>query len=514
MYQIDIYLSIFSKKDIKVVLAEKLGIDVSQIEDFKIIKKSIDARNKNNIRWLFRVQFKTEGKIKDESVIKINDKASPIINFTPLKCNKSVVIVGMGPAGIFCALSLALSGVRCVVIERGKPIEKRVKDVRHFLQTRELISDSNIQFGEGGAGTFSDGKLTARTKHPYYRFVIDEFIKAGAPEEISYLSKPHIGSDRLRKVIISLRKRLISLGVEIFFEERMDDILVKDGVLYGILTNKREIPTDFVVIATGYSARDTLRKLAERGVAIEAKGFAMGYRLELPQELINNAMFGKSKNNLPPAEFFFTKYFPHKSLSVYTFCMCPGGMVVPACSSPRELVLNGMSFYKRDGYFGNAAIVVSYNPEMWHNEKLGGLLLQEMVENKAFVAGGGNYDAPAITVTDFIRKKLSTALFHSSYPFRLKAYPLWDFYRERYDYFKEALQDFDKKLKGIVSNESLLIAPETRTSSPYRITRDEHFMSKTIKNLFPCGEGAGYAGGIITSAIDGLKVAEKIKEIL
>ncbi|GAB4438281.1 MAG: NAD(P)/FAD-dependent oxidoreductase [bacterium] len=516
MYVIDLFVPVNKGNDIKELIAEKLQIRATDILSFKILKKSLDARNKGNIHWIYRIEFETmayNSNFKKYGVNRFDvlTKEEFVIKRSPKE--SSVIIVGMGPAGIFSALSLALSGVHCTIIERGKAINGRIKDVDNFLKNRVFNEESNIQFGEGGAGTFSDGKLTARTKHPFYHFVINEFIKAGAPEEIAYLSKPHIGTDRLRKVIINLRKKLLSLGVKILFEERLEFLIIKEGVVKGVVTNKGELYSDYVVLAIGYSARDTLTKLVNQGLFIEPKGFAMGYRLELPQDVINKAMYGSYSENLPPAEFFHTKYFPDRTLSVYTFCMCPGGVVVPANSSPNQLVLNGMSRYRRDGYFGNAAIVVSYNPQMWHNKVSGGILLQQKIEEQAFLSGGANYDAPALSVTDFVNKKVTKHNFKSSYPFGLKAYPIWEFYIENYDYYRAALLDFGKKMKGLISEESLLIAPETRTSAPYRITRDENLMSLTIKNLFPSGEGAGYAGGIITSAVDGLKVAEKIKSL-
>lgn len=516
MYIIDLFVPVSKGYNIKELIAEKLQIKTSDILSFKILKKSLDARNKGDIRWIYRIEFETSA--FNSNFKKYGVKYVDVLTkeeFVIKRCSKniSVIIVGMGPAGIFSALSLALSGVHCTIIERGKSIEERIKDVDSFLKSRIFTEESNIQFGEGGAGTFSDGKLTARTKHPLYHFVINEFINAGAPEEIAYLSKPHIGTDRLRKVIINLRKKLFSLGVKIQFEERLESLVIKEGVVKGVITNKGELYSDYVVLALGYSARDTLIKLVNQGLFIEPKGFAMGYRLELPQEVINRAMYGRGSESLPPAEFFHSRHFPDRALSVYTFCMCPGGVVLPANSSPNQLVLNGMSRYKRDGYFGNAAIVVSYNPQLWHNKNLGGILLQQRIEEQAFLSGGANYDAPAVTVTDFVNKKVTKHNLRSSYPFVLKPYPIWEFYSENYDYFRAALIDFGKKMKGLLSEESLLIAPETRTSAPYRITRDENLMSLTIKNLFPCGEGAGYAGGIITSAVDGLKVAEKIKNL-
>lgn len=514
-YQIDLFIPVTEKVDILTVAASKLQIPIFAIKDFAIVRKSLDARNKNNIHWIYRVEFSTD--IFNDNFLKF--KAKKVIEtkeaskLKTVSIKKSVVIVGMGPAGIFCALSLALSGINCTIIERGKSVESRVRDVERFFKERVLDNESNIQFGEGGAGTFSDGKLTARTKHPFYSFLIKELIEAGAPDEIAYLAKPHIGTDRLRKVVINLRKKLQSYGANILFEERFEKLICDKDKVCGVITNKREIKADYVVLAMGYSARDTLISLIENGLFVESKGFAMGYRLELPQKQIDIAMYGREIKDVPPAEFFHTKHFPNKGFSVFTFCMCPGGTVLPASSNSGELVLNGMSNYKRNGRFGNAAIVVSHNPELWHNKTLGGMALQKHVEKNAFLAAGANYDAPAVNCIDFINQQVKALELKSSYPFSLKPYPVWEFYLDFYPYFKAALLEFSSKMKGLISDETLIIAPETRTSSPYRIKRDENLMSISHKNLFPCGEGAGYSGGIVTSAIDGLKVAEKIKTL-
>lgn len=517
MYRIDFSVPIeIDEKKIIDYLAYKLDVKKSSLSKIVIEKKSLDSRNKRNIRWFYRILFECSEKDveKKKEVTVVTDKAIlPSIVFDELKGEK-VVIVGSGPAGLFAALRLAQSGAKCILIERGKKIEERIKDVNNFLKKGILDEESNIQFGEGGAGTFSDGKLTARTKHPFYNYVINELIEAGAPEEIRYISNPHIGTDRLRTIIVNMRKKLLSLGAEIYFNERFERLILgKDRKAVGVVTSKREILCNHIILAIGYSARDTLENLHDQGVFLEAKGFAMGYRLELSQKKINTMQYGENNLFLPPAEFFLNTHFKEDNLSVYTFCMCPGGVVVPACSKKEFLVLNGMSYYKRNGNFGNAAIVISLHPKVWQNDVFGGVELQKSVESKAFIAGGRSYTAPAVTTIDFISEKVSSSLPESTYPLGIKPYPIWEFYERWKEFFKRALLDFNKKMKGIISDDAILIAPETRTSSPIRIRRDENGMSINTPFLYPCGEGAGYAGGIITSAVDGLKISEKIKHI-
>jgi uncharacterized FAD-dependent dehydrogenase len=517
MYRFELFIPITLKNvELQKQLARKLRVSPDTVINLKIERKSLDSRDKKNIRWIYKILFELTTPLPKLAIKGLSEAAPKDRQVFSRPAGKKIkmVIVGMGPAGIFAAMGGALSGAECVIVERGKTVEERTRDINVFFDTGVLNEESNIQFGEGGAGTFSDGKLMARTKHRYYSFLIDELINAGAPEEIGYLSKPHIGTDRLRKVIINLRKRLIELGVEILFEEKMKSLILdKDRNTKGIVTDKREISSDAVVLATGYSAHDTLNMLKIQDVYMEAKGFAMGYRMELEQDIINKIQYGGHKENLPPAEFFLTTHFPDCKNSVYTFCMCPGGTVIPASSSINSLVLNGMSGYKRNGRFGNAAIVVSYPPHLWHNDAFGGTKIQEGIENQAYAAGGGGYKAPALRVSDFCNRTVSKDLPESSYPRGLIPYPIWEFYEEQYQYFKEAFVAFNHKMKGIISEDALLIAPETRTSSPVRIVRGENYMSVNTPFLFPCGEGAGYAGGIITSAVDGLMAAEKIREI-
>lgn len=307
----------------------------------------------------------------------------------------------------------------------------------------------------------------------------------------------------------------MKLGVEIAFNEKfIKPVVNKERVVISALTNKREILCDALVLATGNSCRDIYQKLFDEGVFLEPKGFAIGFRIELPQKIINKSQYGRKSYLLPPADFFLSRYFNDIKGSVYTFCMCPGGVVIPASSEKQGLVLNGMSNYKRDGFFGNAGLVISLSPKDWNNTLFGGIILQKELEMKCYKAGNEKYKAPFCTTVDFVERKIKTDRVESSYPRGLVSYPLWEIYEERYDFFRTAIIDFDKKLRGILSDKTILIAPETRTSAPVRIRRDENLMSVNTKFLFPCGEGAGYSGGIISSAVDGVKVAEKIINIL
>lgn len=498
------------------------GLKEEDLTNFVIIKKSLDSRNKSSINWVYRIRFDSKKAIKDLEKKKITrvelTEEKKSINLIKKSKNnrKKIVVAGMGPAGIFCSLFLALNNFDVILIERGKPVEERIKDVDIFFKSGFLNEDSNIQFGEGGAGTFSDGKLTARTRYEFYDFIIKELISAGAPEEIAYLYKPHIGTDRLRDVVINLRKKLINNGVSISFGEKLIKPIIskKDRVVVSVLTNQREISCDALVVATGNACRDLYEKLYEEGIFLEPKGFAIGFRIELPQKIINHNQYGKKSFLLPPADFFLSRYFNEIKGSVYTFCMCPGGVVIPASSEMGGLVLNGMSNYNRDGFFGNSGLVISISPREWNNTVFGGIILQKEVETMCFRAGNERYSAPFCTTLDFVERKIRTFHINSSYPLGLTPYPLWEIFEKKYDFFKNALLHFNKKFKGIISDEVILMAPETRTSSPVRITRDENFMSINTKFLFPCGEGAGYSGGIISSAVDGVRTAEKIINIL
>lgn len=522
MFQIEIKIP--PEKDNFRFVKEKFfsvtGLKEEDLDHFSIQKKSLDSRNKSSIYWVYRINFSTSKLIKNtgkNNITKINqeklEKSHKVLTKKSVK--KRILVTGMGPAGIFCSLFLALNNFDVTLIERGKAVEERVKDVEKFFNKGILDEESNIQFGEGGAGTFSDGKLTARTRYEYYDFIIQELISAGAPEEIAYLYKPHIGTDKLREVVINLRKKILSLDVKVSFGEKLfKPIINKEREVVSAITNKREISCDALVLATGNACRDLYQTLYEEGVYIEPKGFAIGFRVELPQKIINKSQYGRKSYLLPPADFFFSRYFNEIKGSVYTFCMCPGGVVIPASSEKQGLVLNGMSNYRRDGFFGNAGLVISVSPKDWNNTLFGGIILQKEIEMKCYKAGKERYKAPFCTTLDFIERKIRTDNVESSYPRGLVPYPLWEIYEEKYNFFRTAIIDFDKKLKGMLSNKTILIAPETRTSSPIRIKRDENLMSVNTKFLFPCGEGAGYSGGIISSAVDGIKVAEKIINIL
>ncbi|MCX7990832.1 MAG: NAD(P)/FAD-dependent oxidoreductase [Proteobacteria bacterium] len=522
MFQIEIKVP--PEKDNLEFIKERLrnitGLKKDEITFFSIEKKSLDSRNKSSVHWIYRINFSASKVIRDTeglNIKKVSDSKAdykPKITISQRK-EKKVVVAGMGPAGIFCSLILALNNFEVLLIERGKAVEERVKDVEIFFKKGILNEESNIQFGEGGAGTFSDGKLTARTRYEFYDFIIKELISAGAPEEISYLYKPHIGTDKLRQVVTNLRKRLISLGVKISFNEKLiKPVINKERKVVSALTNERDIPCDALVLATGNASRDLYKGLFDENVLLEPKGFAMGFRIELSQKSIDKNQYGKKSYLLPPADFFLSRYFNEIKGSIYSFCMCPGGTIIPASSEKGGLVLNGMSNYKRDGHYGNAGLVISVSPKDWNNTLFGGIILQKEIEMKCYNAGKGGYRAPFCTTVDFVEKRIRTDNAPSSYPRGLTAYPLWEIYEDKYDFFKTALSDFDKKIKGIISDSTILIAPETRTSSPIRIKRDQNFMSVNTQFLFPCGEGAGYAGGIISSAVDGVKVAEKIIDIL
>ncbi len=515
MYQIEI--SVPPEKDnlnyVRESLLFSLKIKEEELLYYNIEKKSLDARKKSAIRWIYRINFKTKNPPGPDMLKLLKEIEETKNNYFPIKIKdkKRIVVVGMGPAGIFCGLFLAIHGLDVTIIEKGKSVEERIVDVEKFFHSGLLDENSNIQFGEGGAGTFSDGKLTARTRYEFHQFIIDELINAGAPDEIAYLNKPHIGTNLLRKILKNLRVRLISLGVNMSFQERfISPILSKDRTLLGIRTDKRELESDYLVLAVGNSARDVFEELARQRIILEPKGFAMGFRMELRQKLINRNQYGDKAKYLPPADFFLSKYFDSIKGSVYTFCMCPGGYVIPASSEKEMLVLNGMSNYERDNIFGNAGLVISLSPKDWNNEPFGGIMLQREVERKCFIAGGGGYQAPFCTTRDFVERKIRTEKAESSYPRGLTAFPLWEIYAHKYIYFKEALKDFDIKLKGVLSDETILLAPETRTSSPIRIRRDENHMVINAKNIFVCGEGAGYAGGIISSAADGVNTARII----
>lgn len=497
-------------------LLHKLKINKEEIIDYDIVKKSLDARDKENIFYVYEVDINIKNEIKVlkrkiKDVIKTEKvKYSYEITGTKKMINRPI-IVGSGPAGLFCAYHLAKNGYNPIIIERGKKVEERVKDIEKFWQENILDEDSNVQFGEGGAGTFSDGKLatTIKDKEGRIKEILDIFVKHGGDPEIKYISKPHIGTDKLREIIKSMREYIISHGGTYLFNTTLTDIIIEDNKIKKIEVNNKEyLDCDVLVLALGNSARDTFRKLSTK-IKMQNKPFAVGIRIIHNQELINKSQYGKMWNKLPPASYKLT-YQTKEKRGVYSFCMCPGGFVVNASSFNKKLVVNGMSNSKRDEVAANSAIVVTVSEKDYGENLLDGIKYQEHLEEKAYVIG--NSKIPIMTYGEFKKNKIKDGL--GTTPPIIKGKYKKANVREIFpEYINEALieavENFDKKIKGFNNDDSLIIGVESRTSSPIRIIRDENFIS-SVKGIYPAGEGAGYAGGITSSAVDGMKVFESI----
>ncbi len=493
----------------------KNKIKQEEVEEWHIYKKSIDARKKEDIYYNYSINIKLKdekreikfGKVKEEKwqeiEVKRNSKYKP-------------VIIGMGPAGLFAGLLLVENGIKPIILERGKCVEERIKDVENFANNREFSPVSNIQFGEGGAGTFSDGKLnTGNSANMYSRKVLEEFVEFGAPEEILYTSKPHIGTDNLRKIVKNIREYIISKGGQVLFNTKATDFEIENRKIKAVICEDKRIETDSIILAIGHSARDTFKKLYELGIEIQPKNFAVGTRIEHLQEDINKAQYGERiKMQLPVADYKLV-YHAKNGRTCYTFCMCPGGQVMASNSEENSIVTNGMSNFFRDGKNANSALLVNVTVEDYYkNSPLDGMYFQEELEQKAFKLGGSNYNAPAQRVEDFIEGH-KTKEFGKIKPTYMPGVTGADlneilpgFVAET---MKEAVQELDKKLHGFADKDAVLTGVETRSSSPVQIIRDkESLNSISVKGLYPCGEGAGYAGGIMTAAIDGLKCAIKV----
>lgn len=505
-----------SEEDVLRKACDKYKINFKDVKDYIIFKKSIDARNKENIYYNYTIDIEYIGEKKLKNVKEVKKENFKLDIDIKRKSMQKPVIIGAGPAGLFCALILVQNGIKPIIIEQGKKVEDRKKDVEKFFTTGILDKNSNVQFGEGGAGTFSDGKLTTGTNDPLCRKVLHEFVNFGAPKQIMYVNKPHIGTDNLIKVVSNIRNYIIDKGGEFLFEHKVIDFNIQNNRLTSLIVKykgvEKIIETDTAVFAIGHSARETFEKLYEKNIKMEKKNFSVGLRIEHKQEMINVSQYGtKTKLKLPPAEYKLV--YHGKERTCYTFCMCPGGVVVASSSSDGEIVTNGMSKFLRDGENANSAILVEVTPKDFKSDfVLEGMYFQKELEQKAFVLGGKNYYAPIQTVGDFLENKKTTKLgkVKPSYMPGTTFSNLQEILPEYVNTtLKEGILEFDKKIKGFADTDSILTGVETRSSSPVRILRDE-YGEANIKGIYPCGEGAGYAGGIMTSAADGIKCAIQI----
>ena len=506
-------------------ITKKLGIAADQVLSFNLFKRGYDARKKANIQLIYTLDVEVvnqaemlEAFISDPHVKETPDMDYKFVAQAPANQTERPIVIGFGPCGLFAGLILAQMGFNPIIVERGKEVRERTKDTFGFWRKRTLNTESNVQFGEGGAGTFSDGKLYSQIKDPnfYGRKVTTEFVAAGAPEEIMYVSKPHIGTFKLVTMIEKMRATIIELGGEIRFSTRVDDIHMEDGQITGVtLSNGEEIKSRYVVLSVGHSARDTFEMLNERGVYMEAKPFSVGFRIEHKQSMIDEARFGKNAGHpiLGAADYKLVHHCKN-GRTVYSFCMCPGGTVVAATSEEGRVVTNGMSQYSRAERNANSAIVVGIDPERdYPGDALAGIRLQRELESGAYVLGGENYDAPAQKIGDFLKGRDPSAI-GSVEPSFTPGIKLTDISKALPDFaieaIREAIPAFDKKIKGFASEDGLLTGVETRTSSPICIKRGKDYQSVNLKGFYPAGEGAGYAGGILSAGIDGIKVAEAV----
>ena len=499
--------------------AQALRVSNSKVRRVKIVKRSVDARKKPDVRIVYTIDVAVDGnenKILKQSGCK-KAAIAPVVYYkpprmqTPLK--KRPVVVGFGPAGMFAALVLALAGACPLVLERGEDAQSRHKKVQEFWQTGKLDTGSNVQFGEGGAGTFSDGKLNTGVNNPRIGWVLEQMVAAGARENILFDAKPHIGTDVLLMVVQNIRQRIISLGGEVRFCAQVTDIFQENGHLTGLQLQTGEvIHCDKAIFAIGHSARDTFEKLYDLNIPMEAKPFAMGVRIEHPQETVDKAQYGKADPVLPPADYKLVKHLEDRT--VYSFCMCPGGYVVAAASEEGRVVTNGMSYADRDGENANAALLVSVEPKDFPGEgPLAGMYWQREIEKACYVAGGENYFAPAQKVGDFLAGKPSTeaGTVQPTYQPGVTWCDLHTCLPEVITHaIEQALPLLEGNLKGFADPDAVLTAPETRSSSPVRILRNEERQSTGLAGIYPAGEGAGYAGGIMSAAVDGIQCAEAL----
>lgn len=512
------------ESNLKAKAARILKINEKYIKSYSIYKKSVDARKKDDVHFTYCLDVVIT---LDEKQIASKCGSGKVQLVTPYKyvlpenkrtCKFRPVVVGFGPAGMFAGLILAQAGLRPIVLERGKAVAERTRDVSKFWRTGELNEESNVQFGEGGAGTFSDGKLTTGIKSPYIHKILQELYEAGAPEEILYSSKPHIGTDRLAQVVTNIRKKIEGLGGEVRLECRLERLICANGFIHGITYSHNgkqlDMETDSVIMAIGHSARDTVEMLYGMGVEIMQKPFSVGARIEHPQSLIDKAQYGKfaGHKKLGAADYKLACHGLHER-GAYTFCMCPGGTVVAAASEKEGVIVNGMSSLARDGKNANSALLVGIEPKDFPSgHPLAGIYCQREIEHKAYLLAGSNYRAPAQLVGDFLKGIESRQLgsVEPTCPTGVTLTSLDECLPQKVSAtMKSAIVEMDKKLNGFNLYDAVLTAPETRSSSSVRIIRDE-FLQCNIRGVYPCGEGAGYAGGIISAAVDGVKCAHAV----
>ncbi len=510
--------------DLKAAIIHRLGISAETLVSYSIARQGHDARKRDAIMLVYTLDIEITNEQAlltrlndDPQIFATPDTRYRFVTQAPKNLTMRPIVIGTGPCGLFAGLILAQMGFRPLILERGKEVRERTKDTFGLWRKRVFNAESNVQFGEGGAGTFSDGKLYTQIKDPHHygRKVLTEFVKAGAPAEILTVSKPHIGTFRLVTMVESLRATIESLGGEIRFQSRVDAIDIDNGQVQGVvLASGETLSSHHVVLAVGHSARDTFNMLYERGVYLEAKPFSVGFRIEHPQSLIDVCRFGKQAGHpLLGAADYKLVHHCNNGRAVYSFCMCPGGTVVAATSEAGHVVTNGMSQYSRNERNANSGIVVGITPDDYAGHPLAGIAFQRQWEANAFILGGSNYHAPAQLVGDFLAHRPSTVL-GTVQPSYTPGVTLGTLDNALPDYaiaaIREALPAFDKKIKGFAMHDALLTGVETRTSSPIRIKRNAQYQSINTQGLYPAGEGAGYAGGILSAAVDGIKVAEAL----
>lgn len=506
-----------SQEELLQQTANKLRIKLENISDFKIVKQSIDARKKPGIRLVYSVSCQVDHSARiagagDVKILEELEEEAILPGSKPV--DGRPLVIGTGPAGLFCGLVLAQYGYRPIVLERGQRVEERSRTVEDYWKTGRLNTETNVQFGEGGAGTFSDGKLTTRINDRRCEKVLEEFRSFGAPEEISYKAKPHIGTDNLKRVVANMRKEIERLGGTVHFNTKAADLIIRSGRICGVTTGSGEtIETNVAVLAIGHSARDTFQMLYDRGVPFQQKPFSIGVRIEHPQELIDYAQYGTASGHPALGAADYQLFQKGTQRTAYSFCMCPGGIVVAAASEPQSIVTNGMSEFSRSRENANSALVVSVGPgDFATQHPLGGMEFQRKWERLAYAAGGSSNSAPVQRLEDFLEGRAGgLGSVRPSYTGETRCADI-NLCLPPYvtDCMKQAIPYFDRKLKGFGLKDALLTGVETRTSSPVRIPRNELLECIGIEGLYPCGEGAGYAGGIVSAAVDGIKVAEQI----